>query len=295
MPAPDKTEKRSRQSRPDIGSHLAVSLKTSGRAWRKRLKQCCRHLSEDSVHELRIETRRLLALLNSLRPLLGKDAIKPPRRYLTKLFHRFSKLRDTHVLLLSVKESMTKFPSLKALRSSLTKREQRAGKRLGKTLTEVHAGHLTKLLSRTRKALKTALAKTDVGTLIRVFHKSASDAFAVVSTAARGCKANDIATIHAMRIAFKEFRYLVEMLHPALPLVTAGHLEAMHGFQTRMGEIQDDDIMLEALDAFRRKRPKSAAIIHPFRTEILRRRATAVRSVLENRRQLAAFRPSHRR
>ena len=295
MPAPDKTEKQSRQSRPDIGSHLADSLETSGRAWRKRLKQCCRHLSEGSVHELRIETRRLLALLNSLRALLGKDAIKPPRKYLTELFHRFSKLRDTHVLLLSVKESMTEFPSLKEFRSSLTKREQKVGKRLGKALAELHAGHLTKLLGSTRKALKTALAKTDAGTLRRVFSKAAHDAFAVVSTVARGCKANDIATIHAMRIAFKEFRYLVEMLHPALPLVTAGHLEAMHAFQTRMGEIQDDDIMLEALDAFKRKKPKSAAIIHPFRAEILRRRATVVRSVLENRRRLAAFRPSHGR
>lgn len=246
------------------------------------------------MHELRIETRRLLALLNSLRALLGNDAVKPPRKYLTKLFHRFAKLRDTHVLLLSVKESMTKYPSLKAFRNSLTKREQRAGKRLGKTLADIHAGHLTKLLGRTRKALKTALAKTDVRTLRRLSSKSASDAFAVVSASARGCEANDIATIHAMRIAFKEFRYLVDMLDPALPLVNAGHHDAMHAYQSRMGEIQDDDIMLDALDAFKRKKPKSAAILHPFRSEILRRRATSVRSVLENRRQLAAFRPSHR-
>ena len=58
------------------------------------------------------------------------------------------------------------------------------------------------------------------------------------------------ATIHSLRIAFKKFRYMVEIIHPILPDYPQTHLERMHDYQSRMGNIQDVEIFLSMLTDF---------------------------------------------
>jgi hypothetical protein len=43
-------------------------MKKEWKSYRKRLKQCQRRFSERSVHELRIQTRRLFSIMELLRP-----------------------------------------------------------------------------------------------------------------------------------------------------------------------------------------------------------------------------------
>ena len=65
-----------------LARHLAELLHRVGRRYRKRLARCQKHFSEEAVHELRVETRRALALLDLLRDrsmLPDTDAPDEPR------------------------------------------------------------------------------------------------------------------------------------------------------------------------------------------------------------------------
>jgi CHAD domain-containing protein len=70
--------------------------------------------------------------------------------------------------------------------------------------------------------------------------------------AARGRKltAGDTRTIHRLRVAFKEYRYVMEALLPVFPGMGKPHLKAMNAFQDRMGEIQDIEVLIAAVGKF---------------------------------------------
>ena len=55
-------------------------------------------------------------------------------------------------------------------------------------------------------------------------------------------------TIHRLRIAFKRFRYLCELLEPFLSGVTETRLERMRHYQGASGEIQDLAVLLARLE-----------------------------------------------
>jgi CHAD domain-containing protein len=82
----------------------------------------------------------------------------------------------------------------------------------------------------------------------------------------------DTKTIHCTRVAFKEFRYMVEALADCLPIATEHRLEAMHDYQTLMGDVQDAQVLLAAVDKFLCKRDFESGMSGPFRKELLKRR-----------------------
>ena len=58
------------------------------------------------------------------------------------------------------------------------------------------------------------------------------------------------ASIHRMRVAFKNFRYMVEIVHPLMPGYPQDNLIHMHAFQSLMGDIQDTEVLLSAFEGF---------------------------------------------
>ena len=66
-------------------------------------------------------------------------------------------------------------------------------------------------------------------------------------------------------MAFKKFRYMVEALAEHLPGATQGRLAAMHHYQTMMGDIQDAEVLLAALDKFLRKQEIKPEAARRFR------------------------------
>ena len=75
-------------------------------------------------------------------------------------------------------------------------------------------------------------------------------------------------TIHRLRVAFKKFRYMVESLQPLLDGISRRRLDQLHDFQTRMGEIQDAEVLRQALNKFETK----TGILQGRFLEALRRR-----------------------
>ena len=58
------------------------------------------------------------------------------------------------------------------------------------------------------------------------------------------------ATIHRVRVAFKAFRYMVEIVHRLLDGFPRGILKQMNDYQTLMGNIQDAEVFAQTFANF---------------------------------------------
>ena len=93
-----------------LAAHLTGSVRTMRRRYRKRLDRAQKKFSETAVHDLRIETRRMLALLDLLDALRVGEGLKKTRKIFKQRLDAFDRLRDTHVQLSLLKPLWRDFP-----------------------------------------------------------------------------------------------------------------------------------------------------------------------------------------
>jgi CHAD domain-containing protein len=278
----------------DVLKHLAESLNSQGRRYRKRLRQCQEHFSEEAVHDSRVETRRLLATVELLAAFLPERKICKVRDALKQHLDTFDDLRDTQVQLVYVKRMTRAFPAARPFHEWLENRESKFTRGTRRTVKDIKTKRIADRLAcfeeelcRQRKHMTRERAFADV---MKVMTRS----FDRVAKLCRKVKAADTDTIHRTRIAFKRFRYMTEALAPLLPAVTDQHRQAMRGYQSMMGDIQDVEVLLTTLDKFLwRKEIKSAAAAR-LRNELLRRRQWLIQVYLNAAGRLRQFWPPPR-
>jgi len=84
---------------------------------------------------------------------------------------------------------------------------------------------------------------------------------------------------------------MVEALASLLPGVSRERIEAMQEYQAMMGDIQDVEVLLAALDKYLRKGKISSAVGQRFRDELLRRRQWLIEIYLSQANRLREFWP----
>lgn len=274
---------------------LESLLKERWSNYRRALKQCRNEFSEQRVHALRVEIRRVLSMLTMLEAVLPGKRINPVRDPLRRRLKAFSRLRDTHVQLLLIKgmKGTTKGgPELKEFQQSLRRKERRLVRRLARQLKKARHGQMTRRVRTLRRAVRQSMdAAGPAWHFEAALLRAIRHAFADVGVQYRKVDAAEPATVHRLRIAFKKFRYMTESLAQTGPGVSGRRLRAMHGYQTRMGEIQDVEVLLARLEKFARKSGASPGALEPFRSELLRRRARLVKKFMASAEQLWEFRP----
>jgi inorganic triphosphatase YgiF len=73
----------------DVLQHLGESLNTQWRRYRKRLRRCQGQFSQDAVHDVRVETRRLLSTIELLGAFIPERDIQKVRRALKRHLDTF--------------------------------------------------------------------------------------------------------------------------------------------------------------------------------------------------------------
>jgi CHAD domain-containing protein len=248
----------------DLATLLDHALDERWRKYRKLLRRCRNNCSEETVHDLRVATRRLLATLNVVKA-VNPDAVPPKTlRRLKKRFDKLSPLRDAQVQLAQVEMLAPVFPALDKFRAKLADREARLIAKVANTLATTRAAKLAAGVESARARLRAHAALPMDGDLAV---RAVNAAFSEVRDCRRHLRADDAASIHRMRIAFKKFRYTAETLRPLLPLTDAQFGE-MNAYQTLMGDIQDAEVLLANLAKFAKK--KKARRRDPSLREALR-------------------------
>ena len=255
-----------------LARHLAESVREMRRRYCKRLARCQKKFSESAVHELRIETRRLLAMLDLLDALRVRDSLKKTRKVFKKRLDAFDELRDTHVQLALLKPLCSDFPEAREFDLWLRRREQELIRHLHQDIEATRQARLERRLKMLEKQLRKS-PKAKPGKADRSLAAAAlSETFARVVLLRRRVRRNNTRMIHQMRVAFKRFRYMSELLQPILPRLTKKNLRRMQEYQSMMGDIQDLEVLLAGLKEAAAERCLSAVAVRNLRRELLRRR-----------------------
>ena len=104
---------------------LQDMYKVRWRTYRSELKRCQAEPTEEAVHDLRVATRRLLALIDLLRDIAPNPRLQKLRQTLKKQFDSLNDLRDTQVMLVETLESLDELLELEPFQKYLNKRERR--------------------------------------------------------------------------------------------------------------------------------------------------------------------------
>lgn len=238
-----------------------------------------------------METRRLLATIELLGPFIPARDLKKARRALKHHLDTFDQLRDTQVQLDYVERMEKTFPGARTFHDWLQKREIRFTRKARRAIKGIKTRRLGRRVSAFETEMRRQRKQTSRAAAFNAALQAMSRAFGRVALLCRRVAAEDTATIHRTRIAFKRFRYMVEALSPLLPAVTDDHRRAMRGYQSMMGDIQDVEVLLAALEKFTRRKEVNAQTARQLRQELLRRRMWLIRVYLNAAGRLRQFWP----
>lgn len=242
--------------------------------WEKytvRLQRCQKEFTEENVHDLRVSMRRLMAILFMCRAVLPRVKMKILRRELKSHLDSLDGLRDAQVLLLFLRKYFLKSDSAAALIVFLNMQETHLIRQVGYDISSIN----TEQMSEKVNAITTVMEHSLTGTGIKGQILSAVDeSFAAVQWRRININPDDLSTVHAMRIAFKKFRYMVEVAEPLIPLMPATRQRGLQRYQAMMGDIQDVVVFLRFIDEFAVEYPQFA--ITPVREFIVAKRKERV-------------------
>lgn len=280
------------KSPPAVGPWLADSLDDRWQGYQEQLRRCRRRFSEEAVHELRVATRRLMALFTLLSCVPGRAVGESGRRALKAHLKALNELRDTHVQRLFLEQQMPRFPELFLVRDFLQRRERR----LAKAVPAVLEGFKTRKREKWVASLCAEFNRQPGGgrrqaQLLAAVMRGATQAFAEVVARRREIDPADLGTIHRTRIAFKRFRYMVESLSPAFTGLGKRDLRPLAVYQRKMGTLQDLEVMRDCLDRFARAHQGAEVLLRPFCRQLQRRRTRSLRCFLRSADQLLGFWP----
>jgi CHAD domain-containing protein len=263
---------------------LTEALETRWKKFRNELKHCRDEFSEEAVHDLRVATRRLLAIFELLRAIMPHNRIQKVRRELKDQLDDLDDLRDTQTLLADVSEDMQEHPQLKIFQKYLLKEEKRFLRSTRKLIQAREYKNLNKRVQKIHAAAQTLAPEMLGGQMIA----AADEAFSHVIQTYFAMDAENPASIHKLRIAFKKFRYTLEIIHPLLSNFPNANFERMHNYQAKMGEIQDMQVASQRaadLDTT----PASPAVIEAVSAHYALCLRTAVINYLEDKGEVLVF------
>jgi CHAD domain-containing protein len=266
-------------------------LKQLCREYFEQRRKCRRKPSLRAVHDLRVEARRLLSLLDLFEPFLPPQTTTRARAALKRELDCFDDLRDTHVQLKTLEDLCEHFSAARDFRKFLKKREAKLRDRTRRNAKQLPQKRLARILSRCRRDVRDYLEKAGPRQASLVLLRLLAGGFAQVAGLKDRIDPTNPRSIHCTRIAFKRFRYMIEPLAGELDWATEALLKHMRQYQGAMGSIQDSEVLRRCFEKFARKKRLKAEPALALTEELLRRRERFIAVFLPVAHELELFRP----
>jgi CHAD domain-containing protein len=263
---------------------LLDSLNTRWEKYKAELKTCRQEFSEAAVHDFRVAARRLLASLDILRTVIRDPRIQKIRRLLKDQLDNLDDLRNIQALLADMSEIIHEMPVLQPYQEYLQHKEKKLLRAARKEIKSVKVESLSKRIRKLNLTLE-AFKQTDLDAGL---FSTVDEAYAIVNQRYAMVDPSQPATIHRVRLAFKKFRYMIEVISPALPNVPVDYLKGMHDYQAAMGDIQDMEVALQELADFGETAPADYDP-EPALTYYRERHALALSRYIEDKGEIITF------
>lgn len=254
--------------------------------FRTRYKACRAEFTDAAVHDLRVASRRMLAVLGLVKVLVPHPRMKKVRQFVKQTIENLNELRDVQVMLAEVSTSTEVLPELRAFQKFLIKREARLMQMAYKRIKQNRLAEPRKRIEWIRASLETE--QMEGGAFTQRLLEAAKQAHALAEQALGRMDPLHISSIHRLRLAFKKFRYTVEMVYPLIEGFPPERFKTMHDYQGRMGDIQDAEVFLGALSRYVKKHALEGEMKNAlqFRQQKL---DSLVRVFLEHKDELTTF------
>jgi len=263
---------------------LLDSLNTRWDKYKAELKTCRVEFSEAAVHDFRVAARRLLAALDLLRAVMRDPRIQKMRRTLKDQLDDLDDLRNIQTLLADISEIIREMPALKPYQEYLQHKEKKLLRTARKEIKSIKIESLSKRIKKLSQTIE-ALKQTDLDTSL---FAAVDESYAIVNQRYALVDPGQPTTIHRVRLAFKKFRYMIEVIYPILQDMPADYLKRLHDYQAAMGDIQDMEVALQELADFCELAPASydPELVQMYYKE---RHALALSRYIEDKGEIITF------
>jgi len=262
----------------DLLSSFDKSWKNFSATWKRARTKA----SEKSIHDLRVNTRRLIATLELARSLSRRDDVAKLQRRCKKILKSMGPLRDAQVLLenLTPLRGMTLISDFK---KSMERRERKQIDNIRDELKRSRKQDLSKRLedvryelTRVHESLGPAKVRHSIE---RVLNLRRNEFQRSVRKFQRSPVNEDL--LHEMRIALKKLRYALEAAQPLFGRSVQERLKQMHAYQQMMGDSRDLEMLRAELEKWAEKRGKKIAMV-PAMDRLQQERETLIKKIIES-------------
>ncbi len=205
------------------------------------------------THALRVGIRRFLAALELATAL--DEGLVPPKleRGLRRLLSALSPLRDFEIQRKALAEHELE-PAVRAtLDRRLRRKERDARRALRRRIAQLPHERARLSVARACATLE-AMPPRAPGAKLVVLGVVARR-YVAFDRRRRMASEADLHDLHRVRVAFKKYRYAVELGAPLLRTVSGPAKKAMKAFQDQLGALQDSSVVLELFERTPHSRP----------------------------------------
>ena len=258
--------------------YLLDNLKNYSEVFEAKFLDCRSSLSEVNVHDLRVSMRRMMAFTNLIYNVYSDCYTKSVSKELKKILKALNPLRDIQVQILALEQNLEATPFLSNYFQYLKLKEDSLIAEIKLLLTEKFINTIEGLILFIRMELRNKLKQEHFD--IHSFYEKTFESFNLVLERSKQIIPEDINTIHFLRLAFKKYRYTIEVMKPYSGMSNKT-MRKMKKIQDILGAIQDNNVQFELIDAYIKSIDETSSIIYsPFITIILSRRKKMVSSLM---------------
>lgn len=233
---------------------LINELDSRGFRLTEMLALCSHEPHAEAIHQLRVSIRRYLAIIDVFGMLSGQRVSpKSTRSTLKKILDRYDHLRDLDVIIADLSAEPTIFNENSPFFFDLISKEQRLRESGNVAISDRQIKTTEILVKKTREHATKSLRKVTTNQIYRTLDKI----FKRCLTISEMIDPEKPPTIHNLRIAFKKFRYSMEIFSDTLPDPPSDLFVRLRSFQTALGQVQDASVLIDMLDKFEREHPNN--------------------------------------
>jgi len=260
-------------------SSLDKSWKNFSGAWKSARAKS----SEKGVHDLRVSTRRLIAILELAKAISGDAEIAKLQRRFKKVLKRMGPLRDIQVLLVNLSR-IRQGGLVNDFRKTLEQRERREIDGIRDALTRGRKRKLSRAVKDARVEFSGLQAKLGSEKIRRSVDRVLTSRRNELLRAERRFHRSQPVSedlLHEMRIALKKFRYVIEASQPLLDDSARQRAKEMQDFQQLIGESRDIELLRTGLEKWAGKRGKTIAVV-PALDRLQQKRDGLLKKIVES-------------
>jgi len=248
--------------------------------WQRGVNSCRKAPTRAAVHALRVDARRLQALIAVLRHATAAPpkALRRLDKVVAQSLDALGTLRDDQVQRRRVgRTEGTR--GMEALLQHVHSREARHRKRARRALAGINDRRAEAMAGRVRKGVVRRQGAPTPGERTLLLLTAVDAAATDVRSRLARFDAGAPRTLHKLRIAIKHFRYVVEIASEVSPHVHVASQPTLRSLQRRLGQVHDADVLLARLDRFASRERRHRDDVREFRATIESARAQSLRGL----------------